>query len=271
MDKTIIMFKHGKSYEQLKKEQKEQKDKLIFKLYNRPYTFFKSDYKPIMPLKIYQTWHTKQLPPKMKECVECLKIQNPTFEHFLFDDEDCRKFIETNFSNDILNAYDSLIPGAYKSDLWRLCVLYKNGGIYIDIKLSCINNFKLIELTENNHFVKDRVRPLSIYNAVMACEKNHPFLLDAINKIVSNVKNKYYGSGCLWPTGPEMLGDLILKKQILLNIDLFHYIKGGYVIYKNKFVFSTSYPEYESERKSSYDLIKTKYYSELWNERKVYK
>ena len=32
MDKTIVMFKHGKSYEQLKKEQKEQKDKLIFKL-----------------------------------------------------------------------------------------------------------------------------------------------------------------------------------------------------------------------------------------------
>ena len=221
MKHSINMLENGKTRYQIKKEQNEQ---LKLKLYNRPYTFFKSDYKPIMPLTIYQTWYTKNLPPKMKECVELLKKQNPKFEHFLFDDEDCRNFIKTNFSNDVLNAYDNLIPGAYKADLWRLCVLYINGGIYIDIKFSCINDFKLIELTENNHFVKDRVNPLSIYNAVMACEKNYPFLLQAINKIVSNVKNKYYGSGCLWPTGPEMLGDLILKKQILLNIDLFHYI-----------------------------------------------
>ena len=56
-----------------------------------------------------------------------------------------------------------------------------------------------------------------------------------------------------------------------MNIDLFHYIKGGYVIYKNKFVFSTSYPEYEKERKLSYDLIHKKHYTQMWSERKVYK
>ena len=266
MDK-IIMFKNGKSYEQLKKE---QKDKLTFKLYNTPYTC-KSDYKPIIPLKIFQTWHTKNLPPKMKECVENLKSQNPSFEHFLFDDEECKNFIEKNFSIDVLNAYNNLIPGAYKADLWRLCVLYINGGIYIDIKLSCINGFKLIELTENNHLVRDRIGPLSIYNALMVCEKNHPFLIESINKIISNVKNKNYGAGPLWPTGPEMLGDLILKKKISMNIDLFHYIKGGYVIYKNKLVFSTSYPEYEKERKLSYYLIRKKHYIQMWSERKVYK
>ena len=268
MNKLIKMFENGKSYYQLKKEQQEQSK---FKLYNSPYIFFKSYYNPIMPLKIYQTWYTKNLPPKMKECVENLKRQNPKFEHFLFDDQDCRIFIEENFSKDILNAYDNLIPGAYKADLWRLCVLYINGGIYIDIKLSCINDFKLIELTENNHLVKDRIDPLSIYNAVMACQKKHPFLIEAINKIISNVKNKNYGAGSLWPTGPEMLGDLILKKKIPINIDLFHYIKGGYVIYKNRCVFSTSYPEYEKERKSSYNLINTKHYNEMWAERKVYK
>jgi hypothetical protein len=65
--------------------------------YNRPYNLFKNEYNSIMPLKIYQTWYTKNLPPKMSENVENLKKQNPRFEHYLFDDNDCREFIKNNF------------------------------------------------------------------------------------------------------------------------------------------------------------------------------
>ena len=63
-------------------------DNKNFILYNRPYTFFKPNYNSIIPLKIFQTWFTKDLPPKMKTRVEILKRQNPRFEHFLFDDND---------------------------------------------------------------------------------------------------------------------------------------------------------------------------------------
>jgi len=252
--------------------QKSLKKKInILKLYNQPYMFFKNDYKPIMPLNIFQTWHTKNLPPKMLERVENVKNQNPKFQHFLFDDNDCREFIEKNFNEEVLFAYDNLIPGAYKADLWRLCVLYIYGGIYMDIKFMCINNFKLIELTERNHFVKDRPLPLSIYNGLIACEKKHPFLLMGINKIVENVKNKYYGIHALEPTGPIMLGNLVLNKNLFLNIDMFHYSEGGYIIYKNRFIISTEYPEYNYERKTAYDLINTKRYDILWDKKNIYK
>jgi mannosyltransferase OCH1-like enzyme len=241
------------------------------KLYKQPYTFLKNYYNPIMPLKIFQTWHTKDLPQKMRERVELLKRQNPRFEHFLYDDNDCRELIKNNFSEDVLNAYDNLIPGAYKADLWRLCVLYIYGGIYMDIKLLCVNGFKLIELTERNHFVRDRPQPLSIFNSMMACEKNHPFLLMAINKIVENVKNHYYGSTPLDPTGPVMLGNLILNNKLKLNIDMVHYKNGGFIIYKNRFVISTEYPEYNSERLSTYNSINTKRYDALWNDKNIYR
>ena len=121
------------------------------KIYSQPYTFFKPYYNSLIPLNIFQTWITKDLPPKMRENVERLKQQNPRFTHHLFDNNDCREFIKDNFDSEVLNAYDTLIPGAYKADLWRLCVLYIHGGIYMDIKLNCINGFKLIELTEKNH------------------------------------------------------------------------------------------------------------------------
>jgi mannosyltransferase OCH1-like enzyme len=242
----------------------ESKKNILKKIYNRPYTFFKPYYNSIIPLKIYQTWVTKDLPPKMKKCVESLKAQNPKFEHFLFDDNDCREFIKTHFRTDVLNAYDKLIPGAYKADLWRYCVLFINGGIYVDIKLSCINGFKLIELTEKEHFVKDRPSPLSIYNALMICKAGNPFLFKCIRTIVNNVNKRFYGSSPLEPTGPVLLGKIILKNKLKLNIDMRHYDDGGYIIYKNRFIISTYYDGYDSERTQ-------KYYQILWNERNIYK
>ncbi len=242
-----------------------------FKIYNQPYTFFKPYYNSVIPLKMYQTWHTKDLPPKMKERVENLKENNPRFEHYLFDDNDCREFIQNNFAQEVLNAYDSLIPGAYKADLWRLCVLYINGGIYLDIKFKCINGFKLIELTEADHYVKDRIPPLSIYNALLISQKGNPFFLKAIYRIVFNVQNKFYGESPLNPTGPLMLGKIILNNNLKLNIDINHYEGGGYLIYKNRFIISTEYPEYDSERSSTYNAIKTKRYNLLWDEKQIYK
>jgi hypothetical protein len=161
-------------------KQNENKKKYIDKiLLNRPYIYFKNVYKPIMPLNIYQTWLTKDLPQAMRLRVERLKRQNPRFKHYLYDDEDCRQFIKNNFDTEVLNAYDRLIPGAYKADLWRLCVLYKWGGIYLDIKLNCINGFRLIELTEKNHYVKDRP-PKSIFYSLMASAPGNNFLLKGI-------------------------------------------------------------------------------------------
>jgi mannosyltransferase OCH1-like enzyme len=242
----------------------------LLKIYKQPYKL-KKYYNPIIPLKIYQTWHTKDLPPNMKQRVEELKLANPRFEHHLFDDNDCREFIKTHFDNNVLEAYDTLIPGAYKADLWRCCVLYINGGIYMDIKLKCINGFKLIELTESNHFVKDRLPPLSIYNALMVSRKGNPFLLKAIQQIVVNIKRKFYGSHCLAVTGPILLGNLVLKHKFPIKIDLAHYSGGGYIIYKNRFVISTEYPEYNTERTNANKSINKKRYNILWDERKIYK
>jgi mannosyltransferase OCH1-like enzyme len=239
--------------------------------YLKPYNYLKNDYNPIMPLKIFQTWYTKNLPNKMNERVELLKKNNPKFEYFLFDDNDCLNFIKEHFDKDVVFAYENLIPGAYKADLWRCCILYIYGGIYLDIKLLCINNFRLIELTEKNHFVKDRLPPISIYNALMACEKGHPFLLMAIKQIVENVKNKYYGNSPLCPTGPNMLGNLILNNKLIINTDLIHYIKGGYIIYKNRFIISTEYPEYHTERLELHNKLNTKRYDVLWFEKAIYK
>jgi mannosyltransferase OCH1-like enzyme len=241
-----------------------------FLMYNKPYPYLKNNYNSVIPLDIYQTWFTKGLPPKMRERVELLKAQNPRFNHHLFDDNDCREFIKTHFQPDVLEAYDTLIPGAYKADLWRLCVLFINGGIYMDIKFCCVNGFRLIELTETEHFAKDRPTN-SIYNALMACKKGNIFLYKSIRQIVENVKNNYYGDHPLSPTGPIMLGSVIMRNKLIINYDMKHYEKGGYIIYKNIFVISTEYPEYDKERSIQYNEINKQRYDKMWVDRNVYK
>lgn len=154
---------------------------------------------------IFQTWHSKKLPKLMFLAILQIKKTNLRFNYYLFDDNDCRKFIKTHFDNKVLNAYDKLIPGAYEADLWRYCVLYKMGGIYLDIKYIPINNFKFRNLLNREYWVTD-IDGNGIYNDLMICREGNPILLNAINRIIDNVKNKYYGSSCLELTGPLLLG-----------------------------------------------------------------
>jgi mannosyltransferase OCH1-like enzyme len=266
--------------EEIKKNSQTEESKR--KLYVLPYIPSKTHYSPVIPLTIYQTWYTKDLPPSMQKNVDNLKRQNPEFSYQLYDDNDCREFIRMNFASDVLHAYDTMIPGAYKADLWRYCVLYKNGGMYIDIKLCSVNGFKLIELCEAEHYVLDRVEAFSIsanikpiYNAVMVCKKNNPFLLEAIYKVVQNVKSRYYGFNALYPTGPGMLCELIQELNMKgvnpnLNIDIHHYYDSTGLVYNDRFIMSLEYPEYRKEQAELNRKINKKYYLHHWLDGELY-
>lgn len=228
-----------------------------------------------VPLNIFQTWMTSELPPKMAENIEFVKKQNPEFKYYFYDDSQCRRFIADNYDNNVLDAYDRLVPGAYKADLWRYCILYKLGGIYMDIKMRPANNFKLIDLTTHEHYVKDRDSPiffekghLGIYNAFMVNYPRNPLLLDCINTIVNNVNSRHYGYNSLSPTGPGLLGQLYMKnkeKYNLSHLDMYNNTDGVTVVYKNR-VALEHYPEYRFEQKR----FQTKHYHELYRDKQIY-
>jgi len=247
------------------------------KLYQK--LLLKSMFNPIIkyviPLKIYQTWYTKDLPPLMKECTKLLKKDNPEFEYYLFDDNDCIEFIKNNFDPDVLWAFKNLIPGAYKADLWRYCVLYINGGIYLDIKYNCINEFKLISLLDKEYYVLDRKMMFfdtkqGIYNGLMVCKPKNPLLLKLINRVVYNVKNKFYGINSLNPTGPLLFAYMYEKydKKIVEDDFELKYSSNGMNILYNNIPVLELYSEYRDEVSK---FQKVSHYGKLWYERKIYK
>ena len=50
-----------------------------------------------IPKIIFQTWHTLDLPTHMQTSIDNLRTLHSDFQHFLYDDEMCRKFLVDNF------------------------------------------------------------------------------------------------------------------------------------------------------------------------------
>ena len=230
-----------------------------------------------IPKVIYQTWHTKKLPINMNKCVEKLKKHNPNYEYHLYDDNDCKDFIQKYFSDDVVAAFNKLKPGAYKADLWRYCILYINGGIYLDIKYQPVNGFSFNHLQPNKeYFVLERPgfwekNNYGIYNALMICKPNNETLLKCIRQVVENVKNTYYGINALYPTGPGLLGKIYfnyhtIAKQINELEMRYDCNKYDMILYRNKPIFK-NYDEYRIEQKKH---SKQDYYVFLWQSKDIY-
>ena len=240
----------------------------IKKQLSLPYPL-KDKYNNVIPAHLFQTWHSKTLPPLMYKAVLKLKKTNPRFNYRLYDDNDCREFIKTHYRPEVLEAYDKLIPGAYKADLWRYCILYKYGGIYLDIKYIPVNNFKLINLLEKEHFCLDADN-IGIYNAIMVSKPNNPILLNAINQIVEHTKQKYYGEDVLEVTGPKLLSRYFSIKEkdgFELKHNIFFSSNHYRVITFNNYIVLRSYDGYIKECKK---YQKIDHYSKLWSKRQIY-
>jgi mannosyltransferase OCH1-like enzyme len=87
---------------------------------------------------------------------------NKTFEYKLFDDTDMDNFIKNNYNKEIYNCFNSLNIGAAKADFWRYLILYKTGGVYLDIDSIIYGNLNellddecaIITRENNCHFLR---------------------------------------------------------------------------------------------------------------------
>lgn len=232
----------------------------------------------VIPKYVFHTWATKKLPTHMKKNLSLLKKKNPDFEFFLYDDEMCRDCIRTHFGLNEMNAFDTLIPGAYKADLWRYCVLYVYGGIYMDIKLQTIDPFQLKHLLYEEHFPRDIdcQGHKGIWQGLLVCKPGNPNLKLAIESICQHVRDYYYGPTDLSVTGPGLLYDIVHKqdknvyersktKLDTMNIPT---ITNNVGIYFNDIPIMYFYKDYYIERESRVD--NKLHYGESWKEKNIY-
>ena len=89
-----------------------------------------------IPKLIPQTYGTRDLPEALQRNVADLKASNPGWDYRFYDDAAIEAFLREHYSPAIGALYQRIDPryGAARADLFRYLVIYKLGGVYLDIK-----------------------------------------------------------------------------------------------------------------------------------------
>ena len=183
-----------------------------------------------IPCQVFQTYKNV-IPENVKEGMMKLRKQNPEFRFYYYNDDDMQIFIKNNYGPRVLKAFNKLIPGSYKADLFRYCVLYKYGGVYLDIKLVMADDKKLITLVkdkfkeyhviENTEFTRLRTKYFGgfVYQGVMMSRAGNPFLRELISVVVDRCERSDPGTNPLDITGPNIYWKVLQKHKYSKDFD----------------------------------------------------
>lgn len=193
----------------------------IFNIKYKGYNNLLKDYKHIkytpggIPKIIIKTsWQKRNnFPTELNKVLDNTIIINPDYNLYYFDDDEIELFMKS-YSERAYNAYKKLIPGAFKADLFRYCILEKYGGCYSDI--GHITYVSFDEICQNNELVlvKDLFNS-GIHNALMCSIPHNFYIKNLVEKCIQNIESEYYGYCSLSITGPVLAGTVFYK--IILN------------------------------------------------------
>lgn len=174
-----------------------------------------------IPKIIHQTWKTNEIPEKwvgaQKSCIDL----HPDYEYVLWTDESMREFIATDYPW-FLTQYDSYPYNIERADVVRYFILYKYGGIYLDLDVGC--NRTLDPLLHYPAWVR-RTSPSGISNNVMGFAKGHPFLLQVVRNLPRFAFNYHFPYlTVMYSTGPLFLSIIWSAWRKLPDAEAWHHI-----------------------------------------------
>ena len=243
-----------------------------------------------IPRIIVQTNEYENVPTDMYNSIQTIINDNPDYDYMYYDNISMRMFLVENYSDKVIDAFDKLIPGAYKADLFRYCFLYKFGGVYIDTGMISVKGLHYMIDPLDTFISAEDNGTGGIYNAFMASTPNHPIIGTAIEMTITNIQNNFYGKNALDITGPSLLArafESALFNGVKVSIQPNKSYGNGIKLIKFKKtddctgsgmlsvssvasvnVLQTKYPTYYIDAKW-YNT--NEHYSKLWNSRRVYR
>lgn len=145
------------------------------------------------PKIIHQIWlGDKKMPRQFSSYMESWKRFHPKWKYILWTDTDF-PLINTN----VFNQTDNF---GIKSDVLRYEILYKFGGLYVDLDFECFKPLDpLLERMQKNVFAasegKTPTYSNSVANAMIGALPNSEFLEKAIEELPINFKKTYTDKG----------------------------------------------------------------------------
>jgi mannosyltransferase OCH1-like enzyme len=183
----------------------------------------------MIPKTIHQTWKTLDVPDKWKDAVKSCKNIHNDYKHKIWTDKMMEDFVKNEYP-DFYNTYMSYKYNIQRCDAFRYLVLYKQGGIYLDMDIVCkkkLESFLKYDLV----LTKSSNVSTSYTNSFYMVIPNHPFIKFCIDNLPKYI-NSYSSFGkhvhVMNSTGPLFLTNMLEKYQeknienlYILNIDEF--------------------------------------------------
>jgi len=110
-----------------------------------------------------------------------MKSKNPEYDYQFYDDERIDNFIRDEFGQEIFNLYKRISIGAAKADFFRYAILYKKGGIYLDIDSLILNKLDDFILPTDSAVISLESHLEHYAQWALVFEAGHPFLKKRIN------------------------------------------------------------------------------------------
>lgn len=172
-----------------------------------------ADTVPLIPAILWRTGpHAiNDLPNEALRAMASFTTHASHLQQVYCTDADCRQYIYKAHP-EWLEAYDCLVPGAFRSDLWRLVILYDFGGVYCDMGFVAEAPLQLLAdpdaaglvVVIDRLFLNGKRRWL--HQAFLACRPRHPAIKAMLDHVLDNIRRRNAGAVSLDITGPVAVG-----------------------------------------------------------------
>lgn len=165
-----------------------------------------------IPKIIYQTYRNNKLPLITRFFIWWGQYRNKDYRYEFYDDKRIVEFLKKEFEPEVYNAYSKLAIGAAKGDFFRYAVLYKTGGVYIDIDGAILRPLSTIISPDDTAIITNEgVADFVYVQWALIYDKEHPFLKKTLAKCIDNINNNRFPNDVHRMTGPFAYTEAILE------------------------------------------------------------
>lgn len=133
----------------------------------------------IIPKKLFQYWDSKEIPDQVAGVMNENQILNPDFTYKKFNEAEARSYLREKGESEALRSFQIAPHAAAKADIFRLAVLWHEGGIFLDADDRCLNPLHtFIDL--GCRFVGYQEKMMSVGNNFLAVRPKDPIIRDAL-------------------------------------------------------------------------------------------
>ena len=157
-----------------------------------------------IPKKIIQLTNRDYVDESIEDNIRNIKHLNKGWTHILFDDLQAEEFIEKNYGQFLADTFRSISENYWpaRADLFRYLIMFKIGGVYLDIKSSMSKPLDSFLRESDDYLLSHWGKSFPGWGKhpelgnlpcfqqwFIICSPSHPFLSLTIANVLENIRH----------------------------------------------------------------------------------